>query len=172
MHCVHVALTVPSLLPLPLAFTCMCFCVATLVPEFSGFTHMLSLHWHGAYIQHGLSTVAVLVGYCATILPLHCLHIRCGLSACTRPEMERASPCRFPLCWLFSLQGYQMTLARRLYSDRPTTQTTDHRHSLRAGDEPGCLMPARDPFTACALLESAEAPTYILRVSYCVDIGV
>ena len=37
---------------------------------------------------------------------------------------------------------------------------------------PVCLVPAWDPSNACALLEFAEAPIHILRVSYSVDIGI
>ncbi|KAL3154125.1 hypothetical protein ABBQ32_013654 [Trebouxia sp. C0010 RCD-2024] len=47
----------------------------------------------------------------------------------------------------------------------------DLRHSPRAGHKPVCLVPAWDSPNACALLEFAEAPTHILRVSSSVDQG-
>ena len=76
-------------------------------------------------------------------------------------------PKTFPACCFPLL--YRMTLAQCL---GPTSQSTDHRHSLRAAHYPVCLVPARDPSTACALLEFAEAPTHILTVLYSVDIGI
>ena len=51
----------------------------------------------------------------------------------------------------------------------PQTNHSDHRLLPRAGHEPVCLVPAWDPSNACALLEFAEAPIHILRVSYSVD---
>ena len=90
-----------------------------------------------------------------------------------RPGQMGLAPASFHVGWLF-LQDYPATLNsdRATFTDRSQTKHTDHRHSPRAGHEPVCLVLAWASSTACALLEFAEAPTHILRVSCSVDIGI
>ena len=115
--------------------------------------------------------------YCVHASPpmlLRCLHLRSELFAFTcffgLKRLGLALP--FSLCVGCLFAELPKDFGTSLRFDRPTTQTTAHRYSPRADYELVCLVPAREPFTACALLEFAKAPIHILKVLDSVDIGI